>query len=108
MKLKVISMTLICFISFCYLFNGCSAETALSKGFVDGQIMVVGNEPFTKLAVIDRANNCYLIECSEEMKNQLWKKQGSFLRIFFKAHKEDLDGIKLIVNHVDNIKQLPR
>jgi hypothetical protein len=108
MKLKVISMTLICFISFCYLFNGCSAETVLSKGFIDGQILIVGNEPFTKLALFDSKNNCYILECREELKNELWKKQGSFLRIFFNAHKQDLDGVKLIVNHFEYTIEKPR
>jgi len=108
MNLKSISLALIWFLSFCCLVNGCSADTVLSKGFIDGQIMVVGNEPFTKLAVFDSSNNCYLLECGEEMKNELWKKQGAFLRIFFDANKQDLDGIKLKVNHFEYTMQKPR
>jgi hypothetical protein len=108
MNLKSISLALICLFSVYFLINGCAAETVFSKGFIDGQIIVVGNEPFTKLAVFDSTNNCYLLDCSEKLKNELWKKQGSFLRIFFDSHKQDLGGVKLTVNHIEYIKQLPR
>jgi len=108
MNLKSISLVFVCFISFCYLVNGCAANPVLSKGFIDGQIVVVGNEPFTKLAVLDSANNCYILECPEEMKNELWKKQGTNVRVFFDSHKQDADGIKLIVNHKEYIKQSQR
>jgi hypothetical protein len=108
MNLKSISLVLVFFLSFCCLVNGCAADRVLPKGFIDGQIVVVGNEPFTKLAVLDSASNCYILECTVEMKNELWKKQGANVRVFFDSHKLDPDGIKLIVNHIEYIKQSPR
>jgi hypothetical protein len=108
MKLKSFSSVLICYLFFTFFFNGCMTNSFLSNGYIDGQIMVVGNDPFTKLSVFDSSNNCYILECSEKLKNELWKKQGSFIRVFFDSYKQDLVGIKLIVNHVEFIKQLPR
>jgi len=108
MNIKFFSPVLILLLFFTFSIIGCSADSVLSKGFIDGQIMVVGNEPFTKLALFDTTNRCYILECSEKIKNELWKKQGSFLRIFFDAHKQDFEGVILTVNHIEYIKQSPR
>lgn len=104
MKLRSVSFVLLSFLILCYLAGGCAGDSILSKGYIDGQIMVVGNEPFTKLAVFDSTNNSYMLVCNVALRNELWKKQGSYLRIFFDSYKQDLDGIKLIVNHIENIK----
>ena len=105
MNLKSISLALIYILFVCFLINSCSADTVLSKGFIDGQIMIVGNEPFTKLAVYVDTNHSYILECTEKLKNKLWEKQGVYLRVYFDAHLQGPEGIKLVVNHIEYIKK---
>ncbi|MHB8907230.1 MAG: hypothetical protein ACYC6D_14010 [Melioribacteraceae bacterium] len=75
-------------------FAGCSCNCGKKReqNYVKGYITVVGNEPFTKLAVKTGDDKIYILQCSKELKDQLWKQQGSFYYILYgDLHKEEGD-----------------
>ncbi|MHB9041872.1 MAG: hypothetical protein ACYC4T_14560 [Melioribacteraceae bacterium] len=76
-------------------FAGCSCncgKKSSEQNYVKGYITVVGNEPFTKLAVKTGDDKIYILQCSKELKDQLWKQQGSFYYILYgDLHKEEGD-----------------
>ncbi|MCX6170496.1 MAG: hypothetical protein NTX65_14215 [Ignavibacteriales bacterium] len=77
-------------------FTGCSCNCGNNgndESFVKGYITVVGNEPFTKLAVKTDDDMIYILQCSKELKEELWKKQGSFYYIIYSSlQKEEGDS----------------
>jgi len=63
--------------------------------------MVVGNEPFTKLAVRTASGEVYLIKCSNEIKQSLLSNQGKIAELFYdeiqnENSSKEINAIKLI------------
>lgn len=63
---------------------------------VKGYITVVDNEPFAKLAINTDDNKIYLLQCSKELSDQLWKQQGTYYYVTYTELRE-LEGIKTLV-----------
>ncbi len=64
---------------------------------VKGFITVVGNEPFAHLAVRTDDNNIFLLECSEEIYNELIKKQGAYYYInYSKLYTREPDTVIVV------------
>ncbi len=84
---KLIPIVLIIF-TFC-LTSGCSSS-AQEENTIKGKIAVVGNEPFTRLAIIVDDNKVYVLDCREELKKELLKKQGQQYAIQFSGSRKEL------------------
>lgn len=70
----------------------CNCGKSIAEGSgVSGTIFITGNDPFTKLALQTDDEKVYLLECSEEMKKELWSKQGGYYLINFTELKT-VDG----------------
>jgi len=81
-------------------FSGCSCncgKNSSEQNFVKGYITVVGNEPFTKLAVMTNDNKVFLLQCSKELKDQLWKQQGSFYYILYVDLRKEEGDTAIVV-----------
>jgi hypothetical protein len=76
-------------ISAFYLTACCSCD-AQGNNTVKGRIAVVGNEPFTRLAIIVDDSKVYILDCSEELKKELLKKQGWQYAIQFSGSRKEL------------------
>jgi hypothetical protein len=76
---------------------GCGAN---NDNIVKGYIAVVGNEPFTRLAIQSDDNKTYILQCSDELKNDLWKHQGNRYYIHFSSAKKEGDTTILIIEKV--------
>ncbi len=63
---------------------------------VKGFITVIGNEPFTKLAIRTDDNKIYVLQVSKELKDELWKKQGNYYYIKFGDRREE-EGVSILV-----------
>ncbi len=63
-----------------------------------GEIMVVGNEPFTRLAVRAETGELYLISCNEEIRQLLLLHQGKIAELFYNElqNKRSGDEMKVI------------
>lgn len=77
------------------LSTACSCKCG-KESFIKGYITVVDNEPFTKLAIKTDDNKIYLLQCSKELSDQLWKQQGTYFYVTYSELKE-LEGIKTLV-----------
>jgi len=80
-------------------------STSTENLFFEGQITVVGNEPFTKLGLIVNDSTVYMLECNQETKDKLLNNQGHFYKIFVKEKIETKTGIKLDVIKTERIKK---
>ena len=84
-------------------FNGCSCNCGKSGSelnYVKGYITVVGNEPFTKLAIMTDDNKVFLLQCSKELKDELWRKQGSFYYILYGDLRKEEGDTAIVVEKV--------
>ena len=81
-------------------FSGCSCncgKNSSEQNFVKGYITVVGNEPFTKLAIKTGDDKIYVLQCSKELKDQLWKQQGSLYYILYSDFHKELGDTIIVV-----------
>lgn len=94
--------------------SGCSASSSQSKqnsginesgtNFVVGQIQMVGNEPFTHLAVRNETS-FYLLDCSGDVKDTVYNNQGRTAKIYFDKVTINDESIKVL--KVDKVEILP-
>jgi len=81
---------LIVFIISAFYLISCCSSSAQEGNTVKGAIAVVGNEPFTRLAIIVDDSKVYVLDCSEELKKELLKKQGRQYAIQFSESRKEL------------------
>ncbi len=75
----------------------CNCGKNLDENYtVKGIITVIGNEPFTKLAVRTDDNKIYVLQISKELKDELWKKQGNYYYVKFSDLREE-EGVSTLV-----------
>jgi len=70
---------------------------------VEGEIMVVGNEPFTRLAVRTEGGDVFLIGCNDEIKRTLLSNQGKRAELCYdeiekKTYNKEIHVISFKVN----------
>lgn len=61
--------------------SGCCNCNNTDKNLIKGYITVIGNEPFTQLAIVNDKSEVFILECEEGQKNELWKRQGDYFII---------------------------
>ncbi|MBI1939410.1 MAG: hypothetical protein HYS25_14975 [Ignavibacteriales bacterium] len=93
--------TLFLFILFVFssaLISGCCncGKSINEERILNGYISVVGNEPFTRLALNMDDNKVFILECSDELKKELWGKQGSYYSIMYKESKVE-SGMPILI-----------
>lgn len=75
-----------------------------SNSTVEGRIVKVGNEPFTKLAIQINDSTIYILDCKEEMSDSLVNKQGQLYKIYYNEKIETKMETKIIVTNAEQIK----
>lgn len=65
---------------------GCAGNYNTNQ--LSGTLYVVGNEPFTYLALDTKDGTVYKIECADSLKKELWQLQGNTITLHY-------DGIKI-------------
>jgi len=71
---------------------GCSpAKDIPETGYITGIVVVVGNEPFTNLALQTGPSDVFILECNKETKDYLLNNQGK--------------RVKISYNKIDNTKK---
>jgi hypothetical protein len=81
------------------LYSACSCKCGKNKdgdNTLKGYITVVGNEPFTKLAIRTDDNKIFLLQLSNELKEKLWKEQGTYYYVTYGDLREQ-EGVATIV-----------
>ena len=82
-----------------FLLSGCgsSRETSDPPRTMTGQIMVVGNEPFTRLAVHVENEKVYLLSCDKNTERLLLSNQGRIAKLVYSEIRETNRGEELEV-----------
>ena len=62
-----------------------------------GEIMVVGNEPFTRLAVRVEGGEIYLIKSDDEIRQSLLSHQGKIAELFYDEIQKNNSGREIKV-----------
>ncbi len=92
--------------SFLYL-NNCKVD---KKEYppIKGKIIVIGNEPFTKLAVINNKEKVFILKCDKKTERILLNNQGKMVKISYKKRETigkdallTVTNIKMIENKKD-------
>lgn len=65
-----------------------------------GYITIIGNEPFTKLAIRTDEDKTYVLQVSKELQDELWKKQGSYYYIEYGDLREEKGNSTIVVEKV--------
>ena len=89
-------------------FAACSCNCGDSdsqSNAVKGYIAVVGNEPFTKLAIQTDDNKTYILQCSKELHDELWKQQGRYYAVQYGDVRKEEGMDVLIVGKVIPVKK---
>jgi uncharacterized protein YcfL len=79
------------------LTNGCSSHKETIRGTVQGTVFVVGNEPFTTLAVEVSQGKMYRIATSTDVRQHLLALQGKKVEVQYSRIDTLADGITLQV-----------
>ncbi len=69
---------------------GCR-KIGAEENIVKGYITVVGNEPFSKLALKTNDDKVYILKCNKEMEDFLYRQQGNYYLIYFSNSKIEMD-----------------
>lgn len=77
---------------------GCSSSQDCGKQEkeITGISSVVGNEPFTEVAIVTDQNNVYIIKSPENIKNILYNNQGSYFKVKY-IDTKDSANIHIII-----------
>jgi hypothetical protein len=83
---------------------GCSSGS-IANNSVRGSIVVVSNPPFSNVAIKTDEGKLYILDCSKELENQLWKEQGNFFYIKFTEMREENGETIIVVEKVLPLKK---
>jgi len=98
-KKKLIIFSIIAISIYLTACCNCGKGIATEKS-VRGTITVIGNEPFTKLAIKTDDGKIFILQCSKELNDELWKKQGSYYYVQYGDMREESGTSAVIVEKV--------
>ena len=67
--------------------------------------MVVGNEPFTHLAVRDSTGDVFLVKCAKDIRQSLLLNQGKIAELFYTEIHWTNSGTEITVVKVNYLSQ---
>ena len=88
---------------------GCSASNKSTSdendnngtNFVTGQILMVNNEPFAKVALVTE-KSVYLMDIPEDVRKTLYQNQGRTARVYYTGYSINDESVKVL--KVDKIE----
>lgn len=80
--LKLVFLILATLLLLAFAFFGCCQRPDEVEHSLTGRIAVVGNEPFTKLA-LQTYNETFILKCDDSMKQELWQLQGALITVYY-------------------------
>ena len=106
---KIYSIKIISLFIIIMLLSGCSTSKDSSlQGedengikFVTGEILMVNNEPFARIALLND-KSLFLLDCPEDVNNILSKNQGKTAKVYYSSSTINKESIKVL--KVDKIE----
>lgn len=98
---KLIPIYLISLLSALVILLGCSASKNSNSNdqsgtnFVTGEILMVNNEPFAKIALINDTS-LFLLDCSGKIRDALYNNQGKKAKIYYSSVSTNKEKIKVL------------
>ncbi|MGC8595500.1 MAG: hypothetical protein ACP5US_06685 [Candidatus Kryptoniota bacterium] len=101
------------------IFSSCAGtgEISVDHNCIEGTLYVIGNEPFTHLAIeadsicasgelasVVKQKEMYILSGKEDVIYALYKYQGRKTRIFFKKMRVSADGNSILVTGYEPLK----
>jgi hypothetical protein len=83
--------------------NGCSSHKETTRGTIQGTVFVVGNEPFTTLAVEVSQGKMYRIASSADIRQHLLALQGKKVELQYSSVDTTAEGIMLQVERFQEV-----
>jgi len=77
------------------LIAGCASKAIEGSRVITGEIQVVGNEPFAKLAVRNN-DGIFFLDCSGRTKDFAYKNQGRVGRIYYSSLTTGAESVKVL------------
>ena len=76
------------------LLAGCTTtkEMTRDKNMVTGSLKVIGNEPFTSLALQTSTGKTYILQCPADLRRILLNHQGYQTTVWYDSVKQMLNG----------------
>jgi hypothetical protein len=74
-----------------FIFACAAGKSTFQSEFVIGEVVVIGNEPFTNLALRTYPLNTFILDCNKENRNFLLNNQGKTAKIYY----ENIDSTKI-------------
>jgi hypothetical protein len=93
-------------LSFCFFLSCRASQNSLAQpqAFV-GQVYVIGNEPFAKLALKLADGQTYVLDCTKEIESTLRQLQGQTVRLIAKTGAKKPEGQSLQVVQAEAVKK---
>lgn len=94
-------LKIICLLALFTLLYGCSSSEESSSNnntgtdFVTGKILMVNNEPFSKVALVTD-KSVYLLDCPEDMRKALYQNQGRTAKVFYSGYIINDESVKVL------------
>lgn len=85
------------------VFAGCSCGKCANGNVIEGKIAIVGNEPFTQVALFTEEEESYILICDDELEKELRGNQGYAYKIAYSGMKKTSEGEGLIVVKAEKI-----
>lgn len=79
------------------LVAGCASSKEAGPGKVTGIIQVIGNEPFTSVAMQSADGKTYRISTSREIEQRLRLLQGKTIELQYSELSSSPEGVKILV-----------
>jgi hypothetical protein len=87
---------------------GCSCNCGKNSdgdNSLKGYITVIGNEPFTKLALMTGEGKSFVLKCSKELQSELKMNQGNFYLVQYGAMQTEEGNEVITVEKIIPIKK---
>lgn len=104
MRLNLIYFAAVLFLSG-FIITGCCNCGSGENNIIKGRIVVVGNEPFARVAITTSNDRTYVLECSKELQSELLQKQGSFFAVRFSSSKIENEIPIIVVEEATPLKE---
>jgi hypothetical protein len=98
---RVCAVLSICFFLSCRASQHSTNEPQI---FV-GQVYLIGNEPFAKLAIKSEEGQTYVLDCTKEVETALLQHQGQMVKLLAKAGEKKPEGNFLHVLQAEVVKK---
>lgn len=85
------------------IFAGCSCGQCSNDKVIEGKIAIVGNEPFTQVALFTDEEESFILICDDEIEKELRGNQGYVYKVAYTGMKKTSEGEGLIVVKVEKI-----